>query len=169
MDLNDLTFEITQGVADAELNISSSGILTGVINTILPEDCKTILTVTARDGQSKDIEVNWKTKLLKLKVSGFKDDEIDKMSELNGIYNILGNITKSGLAAEGITESGYKVIDFEYWPSQDYYHVVASTFNNRGEQVYTSSIMTVQIDDLTTVDSVELNYFGDKILVEFLK
>lgn len=169
MDLNDLRFEITQGVADAELNISPSGILSGVINTILPEDCKTILTVTARDGQSKEIEVNWITKLLKLKVSGFIDDEYDKMSELNGIYNIQDNIDKRGFGAEAITESGYKVINFEYWPSQDYYHVVASTFNNRGEQVYTTGIMTVQIDDLTTVDSVELDYSGDKILVEFLK
>lgn len=104
MDLNDLKFTIKDaGIssADGELTISE-GILSGVIsNAILPEDCKTILTITAKDGQTKEIKVNWKAVTPILEVSGFDVAYAEGMADVfNGTY-IIRNLNSNSLLATG--------------------------------------------------------------------
>lgn len=136
MDLNDLKFSIKEfGIsgADGELNFSPSGILSGVIhNAILPENCKTILTVKAGD-QSKDIEVSWKTtKLTQITVSGLKDfDDGEGFSQFNNTYNIEKQTATNIIASykygedtfEGETITYYWVVTLSYNTSTDTTHI----------------------------------------------
>jgi hypothetical protein len=129
MNLKDLRFEIKDaGIsgADGELTISElSGILSGVIhNAILPEDCKTILKVTAKDGQSKDIEVSWKsTKLTQITVSGLQDIDGETWSMFNGGYAVTTQTTNhiQGMMFigeedwDGVMVPKYYIVDLNYY------------------------------------------------------
>lgn len=96
MNLEDLSFEITQGVVDGELNINSSGILNGIIHTINEYD-KSKVKVTTKDGQTTDIEIIWELDAPKLTVSGIDDAYGEGFGDIfNGTYEII-SIDSSGI------------------------------------------------------------------------
>jgi hypothetical protein len=174
MNLGDLSFEITQGVEDGELNISPSGILTGVINTVYDENYennKSKVKVTAKDGQTKDIEITWIAKIPSLKVSGFKEE----LSEFNDTYTIK-NISESIINAEaGDYKYGIgKYITIDYYPKNTDYEwwncmLDISTANAEGIRYQDTTLRATSNGDLTTVNSLKFKQSPDDaepILIE---